>query len=137
MVTQLLKDALTPGDAGDDEHKLMKKLLANGLESLFGLFVVGREFAEGAKLALGMSDSVRGYSGPSGLRMIADTTKLATQVNQGEADIALVKATINLAGDVFGLPSAQINRTITGAKALSDGDTSNPAALVFGFQKPQ
>ncbi|MNW21442.1 hypothetical protein D3C71_2223730 [compost metagenome] len=58
-------------------------------------------------------------------------------MNQGEADIALVKATINLAGDVFGLPSAQINRTITGAKALSDGDTSNPAALVFGFQKPQ
>ena len=40
-------------------------------------------------------------------------------------------------GDLAGLPSAQINRTITGAQALADGETDNPAALAFGFQKPR
>ena len=34
-----------------------------------------------------------------------------------------------------GLPAAQVNRTITGAQALAEDETDNPAALVFGFQK--
>lgn len=129
----LLKDALTPGDDGDDD--LAKKLLGEQLGFLFGLFVVGREFSEAAKIATGLSEFPRDYSGPGGLRVIGDTGKLAVQANQGEFDDGFRKALINLTGSLFGFPAAQINRTITGAQALADGETENPAALLLGFQR--
>ena len=76
-----------------------------------------------------------GYRGPGGLRLIGDAYAFGQQVRQGEMDDAFRKAAINLAGSAFGVPSAQVNRTWTGMQALADGETDNPAALVFGFQK--
>ena len=75
------------------------------------------------------------YQGPAGLRMVADALKFAKQLSQGDFDDALRKSFLNLIGDIFALPSAQMNRTITGIKALHEGETDNPAAIVFGFQK--
>ncbi|UST54933.1 hypothetical protein NF681_07015 [Comamonadaceae bacterium OTU4NAUVB1] len=136
MITSLLKDALIPGDGSDDDKAVWRKLVAAGADSLFGLVVGGRELSEAAKKLLGVSDFARGYSGPAGLRIVGDLTNLSTQVQQGDADLALLKATINVAGDLVGLPAAQINRTLTGGAALAQGDTQNPAALAFGYQKP-
>lgn len=130
-----LKDALTPGGGDDDWEKLARKTLANQIDYLMGLMVVVREFAEAAKTVTGANDKGRDYTGPAGLRAVADTVTFAKQAHQGEFDDAFRKASINIIGDLFGLPSAQINRTITGAQALSEGKTANPAALVFGFQK--
>ena len=131
-----LKAALTPGDAGDDDpEKLAKKLAANQLDYLMSLMVVVREFSSAAKTAAGIEDFGRAYSGPAGVRVVADAGTLAAQVHQGEFDDAFRKAAINTVGGVFGLPSAQINRTITGVKALADGKTQNPAAIAFGFQE--
>lgn len=45
------------------------------------------------------------------------------QAHQGDLDDAFRKAFINLMGDLSGLPAAQINRTITGTKALAEGET--------------
>jgi hypothetical protein len=133
VLGSLLKDALTPGDADDDE--LAKKLLGEQLGFLFGLMVLVREFGEAGKTAAGLADQPRDYSGPAGLRPITDTFKVAQQANQGEFDDAFRKAAINLLGDLFALPAAQINRSITGAQALREGKTANPAALVFGYQE--
>jgi hypothetical protein len=131
-----LKNALTPGDSGDDDfEKIAKKLLANQIDYLMGLMVVVREFAEAGKTVAGANDMGRDYTGPAGLRMVADVGGLAKQVHQGEFDDAFRKAAINVVGDLFGLPSAQVNRTITGTKALADGKTANPAAIVFGYQE--
>jgi hypothetical protein len=132
----LLKDAITPGDSGDwdDIEKIVKKVVSEEISSIFGLFVVAREFAGAGKIMAG--DRSRDYSGPAGVRLVADTHTALKQVMQGEFDDAMRKAVINLSGDVFGLPSAQINRTITGAEALNEGRTDNPAALLFGVQKP-
>lgn len=131
-----LKAALTPGDAGDDDpEKIAKKLLANQIDYLMGLMVVVREFGEAAKTVTGANDLGRDYTGPAGLRLVADTGNLAKQAHQGEFDEAFRKAAVNVVGDLFGLPSAQINRTVTGAKALAEGKTSNPTAVVFGFQE--
>lgn len=135
VLGSLLKDALTPGGGDDDDDKLVRKLLAEQLGFLFGLVVIGREFGEAAKTVTGLSDRPRDYAGPAGVRMVTDAYAFGKQVGQGEFDDSFRKAAVNLTGDLFGLPSAQINRTITGAKALSEGETSNPAALVFGFQR--
>ena len=133
----LFKDAITPGDAGDDDpEKLARKLAAEQISFLLGLFVVGREFADVGKIIAG-AEGARDYAGPAGTRMVGDTLKFGKQAMQGEFDDAFRKAAINLSGDLFGLPAAQVNRTITGAKALVEGETSNPAALAFGFQKPR
>lgn len=131
-----LKNAVTPGDSGDDDpEKIAKKLLANQIDYLMGLMVVVREFGEAAKIVSGANDMGRDYTGPAGLRLVADTVALAKQAHQGEFDDAFRKAAVNVVGDLFGLPSAQINRTVTGTKALAEGKTSNPAAVAFGFQE--
>ena len=128
-LTALMKSALIPGDDDDD---LAKKLAKEQISFLLGLFVGGREMTQLANIATG--DRFYGYTGPSGLRPIDDTFKLAQQAVQGEFDSAFVRASVNLLGDAFGLPSAQINRTIKGAQALQDDETDNPAALLFGHQ---
>lgn len=135
MLMEIMKDLLTPGGGEDDDYELWKKLASAGLDAIFGLVVLGREFSEAAAMGLGISEFPRGYSGPSGLRLIGDTYKLGQQVGQGEFDDSFRKASINLTGSLFGLPAAQINRTITGAQALAEGETENPAALVFGFKQ--
>lgn len=133
----LLKDALTPGDAGDDDwRKLMRKLLGEQLSFLMGLMVVTREFGEAGKTVLGLSERPRDYSGPAGIRLIADATTLAKQMQQAEFDDQFRKAAVNLVGDLFALPAAQVNRTVTGVKALKEGKTTNPAAVLFGYQEP-
>jgi len=132
VLVAAMKDALTPGDSGDwdDLESIMNKLVKEELSFLSGMFVGIREFGP-------IYDAFRGhgeYKGPAGLRPIGDAFKLAKEIGQGEMDDGLRKASINMAGDIFGLPAAQINRTITGAEALNDGKTDNPGALLFGHQ---
>lgn len=125
----MIRSALIPGD---DDEDLAKKLAKEQISFLLGLFVGGRELTQLANIITG--DRFYGYTGPSGLRPIDDTYKFAQQAAQGEIDHAFVRASINLLGDVFGIPSAQINRTIKGAEALQDDETDNPAALLMGHQ---
>lgn len=133
-----LKNALTPGDSGDDDfEKIAKKLIANQIDYLMGLMVVVREFTGAVKTVGGVEEFGRGYSGPAGARVVSDGFALATQVNQGEFDDSFRKAVVNVIGSTFGLPAAQANRTITGAQALVEGKTANPAAIVFGYQEPR
>ena len=136
VLAAALRDALIPGDSGDWEEwdKIWKKLLSEGLGNLIGMVAFGREFTQAAK-ALWGDDKGMGYSGPAGIRVIPDVGKLSKQINQGELDDAFRKSLITVLGDVGGIPAVQINRTITGTKALADGETDNPAALLFGFQK--
>jgi len=129
----LLKDALTPGDDDWDEEKLARKLAADQVSYLMGMVVIGREFSEVAKIVTG-DEGARDYQGPAGLRMVVDVMKFAKQSMQGEFDDAFRKAAINLLGDLFGLPSGQINKTITGSVALAEGKTDNPFAVALGYR---
>lgn len=129
----LLKDALTPGDGDDDD--LAKRLATEQITYLMGLIAFGREFSQAAKALMG-EDKGMGYSGPAGLRMVPDAVKLAQQAKQGELDDGFRKAALNMLGDMTGIPSVQINRSITGIEALNEGKTENPAAVVMGYQEP-
>ena len=137
ILAAALRDALIPGDSGDwdDWEKAVKKMLSEGLGNLIGMVAFGREFSQVIKALMGEDKGI-GYSGPTGLRVIPDSYKLAKQLSQGEMDDAFRKSFINMVGDVGGIPAVQINRSITGAKALDEGKTQNPAALVFGYQEP-
>lgn len=137
VLGQALKDAVTPGgDEDEDWLDFVKKAVGAQIDYLFGLFVIAREFAGAAKIVTGTTEfGAQGYPGPAGVRMIGDVYKLGGQAAQGEIDLPFVKSFINVAGDLLGLPAAQINRTITGTNALVEGETENPAAAVLGFQR--
>lgn len=138
VLTSVLKDALTPDGGDDDDYDweaLARKLAAEQLSYLMGMMVIVREFGEAAKIVTGAEGAGRDYSGPAGVRLIADTLKFAKQAEQGEFDDSFRKSAVNLLGDATGLPSAQINKTISGLEALSEGETENPAAVLFGYQK--
>ena len=132
-----IKDALTPTGDDDDDYweKLPKRLASNQIDYLMGLMVIVREFSEAAKLMAGVEDHKQDYQGPAGVRMIADTVKFGEQLGQGEFDTPFRKAFVNLMGDAFALPSAQINRTVTGIEAIREGKTHNPSAIVFGYKE--
>ena len=135
VLTHVLREALTPGGGDDDPEELARKLLGEQLSFMFGLFVGVREFTGAAQALTGTSEFPTDYRGPGGLRLLTDATRAAQQIQQGEADEPLRKSLVNVAGSLLRLPAAQINRSVTGAQALADGETSNPAALVFGFDR--
>ena len=121
-----LSDLLKPGDSDRwDEENAAKTMAAAMMNNLLGQFILLREF----------NLSGYDYSGPVGLRAIADAYKLRDEIQQGEWDSGLRRAAIGIGGSVFGLPAAQINRTLDGLQALDEGDTDNPAAVLLG--KPQ
>jgi hypothetical protein len=138
ILVQLLRDALTPGDSGnyDDPEKLAKTFGKTAVASIMSVFMGVRELTDALNLALNFEEKFRGYEGPAGLRVISDATKAANQISQGEFDDAFRKAMVNLMGSGFGAPSAAINRVVTGAQAINEGKTQNPAALAFGYQEP-
>jgi hypothetical protein len=137
VLGKVFRDAMTPGDSEnyEDWEKTMKTLAAEQAQFMLGLVVFVREFAGVTRTLTGEKDM--GYSGPTGLRIIPDAGKLAKQAMQGEFDTAFRKALLNFMGDVFGIPSAQINKTWNGMEALIAGETENPMALIAGHQKPQ
>lgn len=134
LLMTAMKEALVPG-GDDDPDKLAKKMVSEELAYLFGLMFMVREFSGAIQMATGTNEYPADYQGPAGVRMISDITKLGKQVGQGDIDDGLRKAVVNVGSELLRLPGAQINRTISGAEALHEGDTKNPTALLFGYQK--
>lgn len=137
VLTAVMKSALIPGGEDEEPEDLAKRLAAEQLSFLFGLFIGVREFSFLGKQALG--EHAFPYTGPAGLRMIPDVQKLGTQAMQGEFDAAFAKSFVSVLGDLTGLPAVQINRTITGVVAIEEGEVDGPAdslrALAFGFER--
>ena len=139
-IEALLREALTPGDDGDDDdddssflEKSVRFVGGNSIEFTMGTLLGVREAAGIAGLVSG--EQIYAYRGPSSLRAISDFLALGQQVQQGEADAALAKALVNFLGDLGGLPSAQLNRTISGYNALvNDDKTDNPLVLATGYK---
>ena len=131
IIDTLLGTMLTLGDDDDDET-LGQKLVEGQISYLMGLTVLTREASGAAKALFGVDKG--SYKGPTAFRFFDDLHKAAKQIGQGEMDEAMLTSIINLSGD-FGLPSAQINRSIKGIKALDDGKTDNPLAVAVGYKE--
>lgn len=136
VVEGFLRAALQPGDDEEDKEPLDYLKFASGqvLNFNFGLMLGVREMASVAG-SLVSGEPVYTWRGPSSLRVFSDISQLGSQVAQGEFDMALVKAINNVAGSTFGLPAAQLNRTLSGIDALAEGDTNNWLAVVLGYKR--
>jgi hypothetical protein len=135
VLASLLKDALQPGDGEGDEEDLARKLIGEQISYMMGLMVGLREMTGAVQYATGTKQFDMAYGGPAGLRFFQELEKLGKQVDQGELDRALARSLVNVGGVALHLPSGQINRTVDGVIAMSEGKTDNPAALLFGVQK--
>jgi len=96
---------------------------------MLGTVVGVRELGNFAKFD---PKEVRDYSGPSGTAIFSDIGNLTTQARQAEWDAALRRAMLNTAGDLIGIPSVQINRTIDGVQMMIDKNSADPRAIIFG-----
>ena len=132
IIDTLLGTMLTLGDDDDDDETLGQKLVEGQIGYLMGLTVLTREASGAAKALFGVDKG--SYKGPTAFRFFDDLHKAAKQIGQGEMDEAMLTSIINLSGD-FGLPSAQINRSIKGIKALQEDKTDNPLALIVGYKE--
>ena len=126
----LMKAALS--DKDEDEDKLLRKIIADQLNYLFGTVVLAREVGAAVNMALGLPAN---YSGPAGVRIFGELANLGKQIGQGEADEALFKAAAGTAGVLFHLPSGQVASTLDGIYSLATGKTENPGALLVGSSK--
>lgn len=136
VVEGFLRSALQPGDDDEDKDPLDYLSFAAGQVTNFnlGLMLGVREVASVAG-SLVSGEPVFTWRGPSSLRVFSDISQLGSQVAQGKFDLALVKAINNVAGSTFGLPAAQLNRTLTGIDAWVEEETDNPLAIILGYKK--
>jgi hypothetical protein len=130
IVEELIRYALRPSPEDEEPEDLIKKLAANQIDFVLGLPFGIREFRGAGSLIVGTEDGVQSYRGPSGLRIVTDATQAAVQARQGEFDAAFRRSMINLLGTTVGIPSAQINSTIDGIEAVSEGEVEGPSAVL-------
>jgi hypothetical protein len=128
VLSTIMKEAIKGG--GDDDD-LWKKIVSDQLGYTFGLMVGLREIGA-------VFGSSYGYTGPAGIRFLSELNKLGKQIEQGEADVALLKALNNSAGILLHYPAGQVQRTAQGVAATVNGDVEGLAifpALLFGPRK--
>lgn len=131
----LIRSVIYGEDDWDEPEKLAKAYANEQLSFLMAPLVGLREFSPAVQKLFGTSEYNFSYGGPASLRFFNEGDRFAQQLGQGEIDKALIRAGINFAGVGMHLPSAQINRTLDGILAIADGETQNPASLVFGPPK--
>lgn len=140
-IEAIIREAIRGGDDDDDEEKSAGQMAADAVrfvvgESagfMLGTVFFGREIASAVGGAFS-GETIYSYRGPSGLRWFSDITNLMTQIQQGDADMGLLKAIVDSLS-VFGVPSGQVKRLLEGLQAMSEGDTSNPLSLIFGYKR--
>ena len=130
IVEELIRNALMPSPEDEEPEDLIRKLAENQIDFVVGLPLGIREFRGAGSLIVGTKDGVQAYRGPSGLRIVTDATQAVVQARQGEFDAAFRRSMINLFGTTVGIPSAQINATIDGIEAVSEGEVEGPSAVL-------
>ena len=133
VIESFLRSAIDAAMDDDDNDDWLEKAIAKGGKDVvgfnLGLFVGLRE--------LNAVLDEYGYRGPAGFRAISDTIRAGrswkTAVEKGEVSESTLKATVSAVGVWAGLPVTPINRAISGANALRNDETDNPAVLLMGY----
>jgi hypothetical protein len=83
-----------------------------------------------------LGSEIRGYDAKGILaNLFEEYGNLAEQVDQGDADKALLKSVVNTAGLMTGVPSGQVNKTIDALAAAEDGQDVALHEYIIGPKK--
>lgn len=118
----------------DDLECIGQKVTEEQVSYLFGQFVLLRELGAGAQVVAG--GKAYGYSGPAGLRPLADLYKLSVQAKQGELDEGLRKAILQTTGSLLHLPTGQVNTIIDGFNAIENGEVKGARSVLAPMVGP-
>ena len=142
VVEKAFRDSLTgkDDDDDDDDEDPLKTYVREPLSAIaeynLGLFTgLTRECASAASNFIS-GDRIYGYSGPAGVRLMAHANN-AFSVASNPNEKKVMKAIIDLLGDLRGIPSVQINRTIKGIRAVNSGQAEGIDAIkapLFGYK---
>ena len=111
----------------DDIECLAENYAQEQMGHFMGQMILLRE--AGAAVAVASGGAGYGYQGPAGLRFFGDLYKAGTQINQGEADMALFKSVNSAGGALLHYPAGQINSTVEGIMAIERGDVEGVSIL--------
>lgn len=128
LLSSLLKGMMKGDLDDDDEEALARRLLAEQVDYALGTMLLVREASAAVQAAMGQYTD---YGGPAGVRFFKELARLGKQIEQGEADEAFFKALNNTAGVLFHYPAGQVQRTVLGAEAFSEGE-AGLGALIAG-----
>ena len=123
ILTALLNDFVA---GEDDEQPWWDRLWREQLSFIMGSNIITAQF----------SGVVNGfdYSGAQGTAIIRQAGSLYKQLSQGDLDEGMVKASIATFGLAYGLPIAQLNRSIGGFnQAMADDDGALETIKKIGF----
>lgn len=120
---------LLKGECDAEMDCLAEKLARENLSYMFGTMILFREMASALQ-------GFTGYSGPAGTRFFSETAKLVKQAEQGDVDVALVKAAIMATSIPLHLPGTAITRMVEGVDALAEGETDNILSPFVGVPRP-
>lgn len=122
-----LKEMLKGGCGNDDLECLAGRVGHEQLSFMMGQMILLREAGSAVDVATG-GDGF-GYKGPAGLRFFSDLYTFGQQAGQGDADMALFKASASVTGALFHLPTGQVTTTLEGIMAVENGDVEGVAIL--------
>jgi hypothetical protein len=124
-LSTLLMTMVRGGDLPEEPEDLAKELAMANVNYAFGNFIFLRE------LSSAMS-GFSGYEGPAGTRFFSEVGGLTKEISQGELDQGLARKANKVGGILFHYPAGQLDKTVRGTKAIIEGETANPGAIVFG-----
>lgn len=124
----------TTSDDNEDYGERVLSRIPKDLGSFYlGSLMGVREFVP---MLDALSGSAQGYSGPTGMRMVNDAVRFTLQVQQGDFDRALRRASINfILGDLAGLPSTEINRLWDAGEAMADDEWADAVLYAIAGKK--
>jgi GNAT superfamily N-acetyltransferase len=137
----LLREGMRGNVDPDNPDQTWIGLLRENLSYMMGTVLGLRELA-------GVVQGYYGYEGPAGARAFSAAGKLVQQsiqaakkISEGDAadafDEAFWKSLNATGGILFHYPASQLQRTVQGVAAISEGKTQNPGVLVGGVPKEQ
>lgn len=138
IVTQAIRSYLHR-EPEEDKDKRGKAILRDSLYYTLNLFPFVREFSKPAAYSLGLEDKYRPYGGPAGQKALGEAMMLWKTAADGNWNEASIKAANSILGITLKLPTAQAYKTISGAMAISDGESEgfmDSVGLLMSGPKP-
>lgn len=126
VLAYLIKEALRGGlpDGDDWEKKLAKELGRETISYIMGTMIGLRELS-------GAIQGFHAYSGPPGVRLFGELSKLYGQVEGGRwTSPTAIKAAVTSGGVLFHYPAGQVNRALSAY--FSQREDLSPLAYLVG-----
>jgi len=134
VLSVLIREALK-GDCDWEIDCMQKKAVSEGISYAAGQMIGVRELSNAIEYMV-TGESYR-YSGPPGIRVFKDFINLAQQTSKMEFDAKFWKSASIVGGQIFHLPTGQVNQTVEAMIDIANGRVKGGEAVQALLTGPQ